>query len=142
MGFGDSPGGTPDRIGGLWILRRYGWVTVNGDPSSGQRLSMKDTHKGIFLSSPLALNLTQGRNTITIGGQSNGNGTKAADVDRIIVYPLERRRATNGSSSANGTVGGGATPTGAPAEFTGGAVGLKGSGLLGMIGVVALYFLL
>jgi len=142
MGFGDSPGGTPDRIGGLWILRRYGWVTVNGDPSTGQRLSMKDSHKGIFLSSPLALNLTQGRNTITIGGQSNGNGTKAADVDRIIVYPLEKK-ASNGSSGANGTIGNGATPTGAPAEFTAGAAGMKvGSGLMGAVGILVMCLLI
>lgn len=139
MGFGDSPGGTPDRIGGLWILRRYGWVTVNNDPSTGQRLSMKDSHKGIFLSSPLALNLTRGRNTITIGGQSNGNGTKAADVDRIIVYPLERK-ATN---ATNGTIGSGATPTGAPAQVTGAATALNiGSGFMGLASVVAAFWLL
>lgn len=100
---------------------------------------MKDTHKGIIISSPLPLNLTKGRNTITIGGQSNGNGTKAADVDRIIVYPLEKK-ATNGST---GTVGGGATPTSAPIQVTGGAATLKaGSALMGMLGVVAAFWLL
>ncbi|PSN61899.1 Arabinanase/levansucrase/invertase [Corynespora cassiicola Philippines] len=89
MGFGDAPYGQPDRIGGIWILRRYGWVEVNNDPATRQKLSMKDTHKGIIMASPLALNLTLGRNNITLGGLSNGNGTKAADVDKIIVYPLE-----------------------------------------------------
>lgn len=88
MGSGDAPFGSTDRIGGTWILRRYGWVEVN-DPSTRQQLNMKETHKGIIMPSPLALNLTRGWNKITIGSAFNGNGTKAADMDKIIVYPLE-----------------------------------------------------
>ncbi|RMJ07767.1 hypothetical protein CDV36_012631 [Fusarium kuroshium] len=90
MGFGDSPFGAPDRLNGTWILRRYGWVEINNDTTSRQQISMKDTHKGIIMATPVAVNLTAGVNTLTIGGISNGNGTKAADVDRIIVYPLEK----------------------------------------------------
>lgn len=89
MGFGDAPFGSPDRIGGTWVLRRYGWVEVNNDPSSRRQLDMKDTHKGIIMASPLAPNLTRGWNNITMGGAWNGNETKAADLDKIIVYPLE-----------------------------------------------------
>lgn len=107
MGYGDQPFGQPDRIGGIWILRRYGWVTVNGDPETRQLLSMKDTHKGIIMASPLALNLTRGKNTITVGGAWNGNGTKAADIDKIIVYPLENRHA----NQTNGSHVGAPTPT-------------------------------
>lgn len=54
---------------------------------------MKDTHKGIIMASPLALSLTRGWNKITVGGAWNGNGTKAADLDKIIVYPLESAKA-------------------------------------------------
>jgi len=82
--------GTPDRIGGIWILRRYGWVTVNNGTQRHQ-LIMKDTHKGIIMATPVALNLTKGINTITLGGLSNGNGTKVGDIDRIIVYPAEKK---------------------------------------------------
>ncbi|KAH8880801.1 galactan 1,3-beta-galactosidase-like protein [Thozetella sp. PMI_491] len=104
MGFGDSPGGTPDRIGGTWILRRYGWVTVNGDPTTLQKLTMKDTHKGIIMSSPLALNLSDGKNTITVGGLSNGNGTKTGDIDRIVVYPLEKKNPANATATGSTSV--------------------------------------
>ncbi|KAH6613876.1 hypothetical protein C7974DRAFT_475756 [Boeremia exigua] len=112
MGFGDAPYGSPDRIGGIWILRHYGWVEVNNDPSTRRQLSMKDTHKGIIMASPLALKLTQGLNNITLGGLSNGNGTKAADVDRIVVYPLEQTDAGNVSATPKRTA--------TPAKFTGG----------------------
>jgi len=91
MGFGDAPFGSPDRIGGTWILRRYGWVEVNNDSSSRRKIDMKDTHKGIIMASTVALNLTRGWNKITMGGLWNGNGTKAADLERIIVYPPEKR---------------------------------------------------
>ncbi|KAJ4167500.1 hypothetical protein NW754_011317 [Fusarium falciforme] len=91
LGFGDSPFGAPDRLNGKWILRRYGWVEINNEPSSRQQISMKDTHKGIIMATPVAVHLTAGINTLTIGGMSNGNGTKAGDVDKIIVYPLEKK---------------------------------------------------
>ncbi|PGG99805.1 hypothetical protein AJ80_09288 [Polytolypa hystricis UAMH7299] len=119
MGFGDSPYGSPDRINGTWILRRYGWVTVNDDPQTLRKLSMKDTHKGIIMASPLALNLTKGKNTITLGGLSNGNGTQAGDVDRIIVYPLEGESGTDDDGTAS------ATTQAEPAVSTGGAGALQ-----------------
>jgi hypothetical protein len=84
-------GGTPDRIGGSWQLRRISSVVVNGDPSSIQTLYQRDTHKGIILSTPLQLTLKKGkRNTITVGGLYNGFDHKGADLDRIVVYPIER----------------------------------------------------
>ncbi|KAF2168556.1 carbohydrate-binding module family 35 protein [Zasmidium cellare ATCC 36951] len=86
MGFGDQPGGSPDRIGGTWILRRISSVTVNGDTANIKELRQRDTHKGILLSTPLLLDLKEGSNTITVGGLSNGNGTLGADLDRIVVY--------------------------------------------------------
>ncbi|KAJ5334759.1 hypothetical protein N7452_007162 [Penicillium brevicompactum] len=90
MGFGDQPGGSPDRIGGSWQLRRISSVIVNGEPSSIQTLYQRDTHKGIILSTPLKLTLQKGkRNTITIGGLYNGVDYKGADLDRIVVYPAE-----------------------------------------------------
>ncbi|CEJ59620.1 Putative Glycoside hydrolase family 43 protein [Penicillium brasilianum] len=89
MGFGDQPGGTPDRIGGSWQLRRIGSVMVNGDSSSIQTLYQRDTHKGIILSTPLQLKLKKGYNTITVGGLYNGFDYKGADLDRIVVYPTE-----------------------------------------------------
>ena len=89
MGFGDQPGGTPDRIGGTWVLRRISSVVVNGGEEVHE-LRQRDTHKGIILSTPLQLTLNEGNNnTITIGGLSNGNGTLGADLDRIVVYPAE-----------------------------------------------------
>ncbi|CAI7592616.1 unnamed protein product [Penicillium discolor] len=90
LGFGDQPGGTPDRIGGSWQLRRISSVVVNGDPSSMQTLYQRDTHKGVILSTPLQLTLNKGKkNTITVGGLYNGFDYKGADLDRIVVYPTE-----------------------------------------------------
>ncbi|KAJ5380755.1 uncharacterized protein N7496_003183 [Penicillium cataractarum] len=90
MGFGDQPGGTPDRIGGSWQLRRISSVVVNGDTSNVQTLYQRDTHKGIILSTPLQLTLKKGKsNTITVGGLYNGFDYKGADLDRIVVYPPE-----------------------------------------------------
>ncbi|KAL5334691.1 glycosyl hydrolase [Aspergillus crustosus] len=90
MGFGDQPGGTPDRIGGAWQLRRISSVVVNGDIQNVETLYQRDTHKGIILSTPLQLTLKKGRrNTITVGGLFNGWDYKGADLDRIVVYPPE-----------------------------------------------------
>ncbi|KAJ4292674.1 hypothetical protein N0V90_009337 [Kalmusia sp. IMI 367209] len=89
MGFGDQPGGTPDRIGGTWQLRRIASVVVNGDVQNVETLYQRDTHKGIVLSTPLKLKLKKGKNTITIGGLSNGFDVKGADIEKIIVYPPE-----------------------------------------------------
>ncbi|KAL3473701.1 glycosyl hydrolase [Aspergillus californicus] len=90
MGFGDQPGGSPDRIGGAWQLRRVSSVVVNGDTDNVQTLFQRDTHKGIILSTPLQLTLKKGkRNTITVGGLDNGFDYKGADLDRIVVYPSE-----------------------------------------------------
>lgn len=108
MGFGDQrkfrtlgsrnssncliAGGTPDRIGGAWQLRRISSVVVNGDTSNVQTLYQRDTHKGIILSTPLQLTLKKGKkNTITVGGLSNGFDYKGADLDRIVVYPPEAK---------------------------------------------------
>ncbi|OKP10138.1 hypothetical protein PENSUB_4492 [Penicillium subrubescens] len=92
MGFGDQPGGTPDRIGGSWRLRRISSVVVNGDTSNVQTLYQRDTHKGIILSTPLQLTLKKGKaNTITVGGLYNGFDFKGADLDRIIIYPPEAK---------------------------------------------------
>lgn len=90
MGFGDQPGGTPDRINGTWQLRRISSVIVNNKTEELQSLYQRDTHKGIILSTPLMLNLEEGsHNTITIGGLDNGKDVKGADIDRIVVYPPE-----------------------------------------------------
>ncbi|KAF7625186.1 hypothetical protein AFLA_002060 [Aspergillus flavus NRRL3357] len=90
MGFGDQPGGTPDRIGGKWQLRRISSVVVNGNTSNVETLYQRDTHKSIILSTPLKLTLEKGKqNTITIGGLYNGFDYKGADLDRIVVYPPE-----------------------------------------------------
>jgi hypothetical protein len=90
MGFGDQPGGTPDRIGGSWQLRRIASVVVNGNVEEVETLFQRDTHKGIILSTPLLLNLDKGKgNTITVGGLWNGFDYKGADLDRIVVYPAE-----------------------------------------------------
>ncbi|KAK0123398.1 hypothetical protein ONS96_010388 [Cadophora gregata f. sp. sojae] len=91
MGFGDQPGGTPDRIGGTWQLRRISSVVVNNDISTVHTLFQRDTHKGIILSTPLQLTLEKGRkNTITVRGLFNGFDYKGADLDRIVVYPPEK----------------------------------------------------
>jgi len=90
MGFGDQPGGTPDRIGGTWQLRRIASVVVNGNTEKVETLFQRDTHKGIVLSTPLLLTLDKGKkNTITVGGLWNGFDYKGADLDRIVVYPPE-----------------------------------------------------
>ncbi|PNS20847.1 ISWI chromatin-remodeling complex ATPase ISW2 [Sphaceloma murrayae] len=100
FGFGDQPGGTPDRIGGTWQLRRIASVVVNGDTQNVQTLYQRDTHKGIILSTPLQLNLKAGSdNTITVGGLFNGFDYKGADLDRIIVYPPENRSGSNSTLS-------------------------------------------
>ncbi|KAF7589480.1 hypothetical protein BBP40_004234 [Aspergillus hancockii] len=91
MGFGDQPGGTPDRIGGSWQLRRISSVVINGDTSNVHTLYQRDTHKGIILSTPLELTLEKGKhNTITVGGLYNGFNYKGADLERIVVYPSEK----------------------------------------------------
>ncbi|KAL8400788.1 hypothetical protein RB594_000978 [Gaeumannomyces avenae] len=90
MGFGNQPGGTPDRVGGKWQLRRIASVVVNGDESRLETLYQRDTNKGIVLSAPLLLTLAEGgNNTISIGGLHNGFDYKGADIDRIVVYPPE-----------------------------------------------------
>lgn len=90
MDFGNQPGGTPDRIGGSWQLRRISSVVVNGDEDHVESLYQRDTMKGILGSAPLLLTLEEGaNNTITIGGLSNGFDFRGADIDRIIVYPPE-----------------------------------------------------
>lgn len=90
MGFGDQPGGSPDRIEGTWVLRRVSGVVVNGREEEVVELRQRDTHKGILLSTPLQLVLEEGcGNVIMVKGLENGNGTKGADLDRIVVYPSE-----------------------------------------------------
>ena len=90
MGFGDQPGGTPDRIGGSWQLRRIASVVVNGNTEKVETLFQRDTNKGIVLSTPLLLTLEKGKkNTIAVGGLWNGFDYKGADLDRIVVYPPE-----------------------------------------------------
>ncbi|KIY64232.1 carbohydrate-binding module family 35 protein [Cylindrobasidium torrendii FP15055 ss-10] len=90
MGFGDQPGGSPDRIGGKWQLRRIASVVVNGKTEELQTLYQRDTNKGIILSTPLELFLEEGStNTITVGGLFNGVDYKGADLEKIVVYPPE-----------------------------------------------------
>lgn len=90
MGFGDQPGGTPDRINGTWSLRRIASVIVNGNENHVESLYQRDTHKSIILSTPLQLTLEKGKNnSISIGGLYNGKDYKGADIDRIVVYPPE-----------------------------------------------------
>lgn len=91
MGFGNQPGGTPDRIGGTWQLRRIASVVVNGDVDNVETLYQRDTNKGVILSTPLQLTLEKGsNNTITVGGLYNGFDYKGADLDRVVVYPPEK----------------------------------------------------
>ncbi|KAI1100776.1 carbohydrate-binding module family 35 protein [Jackrogersella minutella] len=90
MGFGDQPGGSPDRIGGSWQLRRISSVIINGNTEDVETLYQRDSNKGIILSAPLNLTLAEGtNNTITVGGLYNGFHYKGADLDKIIVYPPE-----------------------------------------------------
>lgn len=90
MGFGDQPGGSPDRIGGAWQLRRVASVVVNGNTEKVETLFQRDTNKGVILSTPLLLTLKEGKdNTITVGGLWNGFDYKGADLDKIVVYPPE-----------------------------------------------------
>ena len=90
MGFGDQPGGSPDRIKTPWALRRISSVVVNGNVTGMQTLYQRDTHKGILLSTPLKVWLSRGGNNITVGGLNNGVDVEGADLDRIVVYPAER----------------------------------------------------
>jgi hypothetical protein len=89
MGFGDQPGGSPDRFGGTWQLRRISSVVVNNKTEEMETLYQRDTHKGIILSTPLMLNLQDGMNEIRIGGLYNNQTYKGADIDRIVVYDPE-----------------------------------------------------
>lgn len=85
-----TAGGSPDRIGGKWQLRRISSVVVNGKTENVETLYQRDTHKGIILSTPLQLTLEEGsNNTITVGGLYNGFQYKGADLDKIVVYPPE-----------------------------------------------------
>ncbi|CAG7557891.1 unnamed protein product [Fusarium equiseti] len=93
MGFGDQPMGQPDRINGTWAVRRISSVVVNNETDKVHTLFQKDTHKGIILSTPLLLPLKKGKNSITVGGLDNGKGHfKGADLDRIVVYPPEKKK--------------------------------------------------
>lgn len=83
--------GQPDRIGGTWQLRRFSSIIVNGDDKQVYRISQKDTHKGTLLTATIKLPLKKGKNTLRIGGLSNGHDCKGADLDRVTVYPLEVR---------------------------------------------------
>ncbi|KAI5241188.1 glycoside hydrolase family 43 protein [Aureobasidium subglaciale] len=89
MGFGDQPGGSPDRIKTPWALRRISSVVVNGNVTGMQTLYQRDTHKGVVLSTPLKVWLDKGVNRIQVGGLWNGIDVKGADLDRIVVYPSE-----------------------------------------------------
>ncbi|KAL0955566.1 hypothetical protein HGRIS_001807 [Hohenbuehelia grisea] len=84
MGYGDQPGGSPDRIGNPFKLRRIASVSVNGEEPV--ELRMRDSNKGVLLSTPLKITFSKGTaNYLIIGGF---NGDKAADLDKIIVYDL------------------------------------------------------
>ncbi|KAF2638477.1 galactan 1,3-beta-galactosidase-like protein [Massarina eburnea CBS 473.64] len=91
MGFGDQPGGSPDRIGGSWQLRRIASVVVNGRAGEGevQSLYLRDTHKGVVLSAPLLLALEKGENRLEVGGLWNGWDDRGADLVGVVVYPPE-----------------------------------------------------
>lgn len=67
-----TAGGSPDRIGGKWQMRRIASVVVNGKTEELETLYQRDTNKGIILSTPLELFLEEGSNTITVGGLFNG----------------------------------------------------------------------
>ena len=84
-------GGSPDRIGGAWQLRRISSVVVNDDTANVHTLFQRDSNKGVILSAPLQLTLNKGKkNSITIRGLYNGFDYKGADIDRIVVYPSEK----------------------------------------------------
>ncbi|KAJ5640446.1 glycoside hydrolase family 43 protein [Penicillium herquei] len=88
--FGDNPGGTSDRKGSEWQIKRISSVTVNDDTSNVHSLYQHDTAKGLVLSSPLLLTLKKGKNnSIKIGGLSNGFDTEGASMAKIVVYPPE-----------------------------------------------------
>jgi hypothetical protein len=89
MGFGDQPGGSPDRIGGAWQLRRISSVVVNNKIEEMQTLYQRDTNKGVILSTPLLLHLDLGMNEIKVGGLWNNVTFKGADIDKIVVFPPE-----------------------------------------------------
>jgi hypothetical protein len=89
MGFGDQPGGSPDRIGGAWQLRRISSVVVNNKTEQMETLYQRDSNKGVVMSTPLLLSLEEGSNEIRIGGLWNNVTFKGADVDRIVVFPPE-----------------------------------------------------
>ncbi|ROW13291.1 hypothetical protein VPNG_05425 [Cytospora leucostoma] len=90
QGYGNQAGGSPDRIGSPFQLRRISSVVVNGNEEDVETLYQPDTNKGIILSAPLLLTLQKGsNNTIKVGGLSNKHDVKGADLDRIVVYPPE-----------------------------------------------------
>ncbi|KAH7374724.1 glycosyl hydrolase [Plectosphaerella cucumerina] len=89
MGYGDQPYGQPDRIGGTWQLRRFSRIIVNGDDKQVHKIPQRSTHKGTLLSATIKLPLKQGKNTLRVGGFTNGTDCKGADLDRVVVYPLE-----------------------------------------------------
>ena len=97
MGFGDQPMGQPDRINGTWQIRRISSVIVNDDEENVHTLYQKDSHKGVLLSAALKLPLKEGKNTITIGGLDNGFDVKGADLDKLIVYPPEKKDGAPGA---------------------------------------------
>ncbi|KAH7368739.1 glycosyl hydrolase [Plectosphaerella cucumerina] len=90
MGYGDQPYGQPDRIGSTWQLRHISSIIVNGDDKKVYKIAQKDTHKGTLLAATIKLSLKKGKNTLRIGGLSNGFDCKGADLDRVIVYPCSR----------------------------------------------------
>lgn len=101
MGFGNNPGGVPDRIGGTWQLRRVSSVVVNGRAEEAQTLVTRDSNKGVLLSTSLLLTLNaEADNTITVTGLSNGFDVKGADLDRIVVYPPEGASGGGGTAQA------------------------------------------
>lgn len=102
MGFGNNPGGTPDRIGGSFQLRRISSVVVNGNTANVDTLYQRDSNKGILLSAPMMLDLEKGaNNTITVGGLWNGFDYRGADLDRIVVYPPETGRNITATGISN-----------------------------------------
>lgn len=82
--------GQPDRIGGEWQLRRISSVVVNDNTENVYQLFQRDTHKATIMSASLKLPLKRGENTLRIGGLHNGVDCKGADLDRVVVYPVEK----------------------------------------------------